>query len=116
MHPKCEVADSDMAGDETTENASIEIPQNATVIRQSRWAWQLPAVPWVLFSIASLFLDFISFGMLPFILTAIVIVPRYLRWKKALFILTEDHVVIFPAGLLRRQSWIPRRAHHDARR
>ena len=94
-----------MAGEETTTDASIEIPDDATVIRQSNWAWQLPAAPGVLFSFASFFLDFISFGALPFILTAVVVVPRYLRWRKALYILTEDHVVVFRGGLTGRQRY-----------
>jgi hypothetical protein len=50
-------------------------------------------------------LDFISFGALPFILTAVVVVPRYLRWRKALYILTEDHVVVFRGGLTGRQRF-----------
>ena len=93
-----------MTGDETTENASMDIPEDATVIRQSSWAWQLPAAPWVLFSLASTFIEFFSFPVM-LILTAIVVVPRYLRWKKALYILTEDHVIVFRGGLRGRQRF-----------
>jgi hypothetical protein len=59
----------------------------------------------VLFSIASVFVDFISFGVLPFILTAIVVVPRFLRWQKARYILTEDYVVVLRGGLTGRQRF-----------
>lgn len=94
-----------MAGDDTTESASIEIPQGSTVVKQSSWAWQLPAAPWVVFSVSSIFVDFLSFGILPLFLMAIVVVPRYLRWRKALYILTEDHVVVLRGGMTGRQRF-----------
>ena len=94
-----------MAGEQTTDDASIEIPQGSTVIRQSSWAWQLPASPWVLFMAASFFLDAITIGPFVLFLMAIVVVPRYLRWRKALYILTEDHVVVLRGGLTGRQRF-----------
>ena len=105
IHTNGQVADNDMAGDEKTDDALIEIPPDSTVVRQSSWAWQLPTAPWAIFAVASIFVDAISFGVLPFFLLAIVAVPRYLRWKKAAYILTEDHVVVFRGGLAGRRRY-----------
>ncbi len=94
-----------MAGNETPETPPLEIPEDATVIRQSNWAWQLPAAPWVIFVLASFFIDAITFGVLPIFLACIVVVPRFVRWWKSLYILTEDHVIVFQGGLLGRRRY-----------
>ena len=43
--------------------------------------------------------DFISFGILPVIFVAIVVVPRYLRWKRTAYILTDEHIIVLIGGL-----------------
>ncbi len=75
-------------------DGSIEIPDNAIVVRPSHWSWLWWAVPWIVFAFAGLSLDAISFGVLPMVLALIVIVPRYLGWRTTSYTLTEEYVVI----------------------
>ena len=75
-------------------DGSIEIPDDAIVVRPSNWAWLWWAVPWVVFALAGISLDAISFGLLPMALALIVIVPRYLGWRSTSYTLTEEYVII----------------------
>lgn len=94
-----------MAGNEILETPPLEIPQDATVARQSSWAWQLPAAPWLLFLLAATFFDVITIGILPVFLACVVVVPKYISWRKALYILTDDHLVVFHGGILGRRRY-----------
>jgi uncharacterized membrane protein YdbT with pleckstrin-like domain len=75
-------------------DGSIEIPEDAIVVRPSHWSWLWWAVPWVVFALAGISLDAISFGILPMALAMIVIVPRYLGWRTTSYTLTEEYVII----------------------
>ena len=75
-------------------DGSIEIPDDAIVIRPSHWSWLWWAVPWIIFAFAGVSLDAISFGILPMVLALIVIVPRYLGWRTTSYTLTEEYVII----------------------
>ena len=63
-------------------------------IRQSRWAWRLYVIPWIFFWLISLFVDRITFGVLPMILAVATILPAYLRYSKTEYILTHTHLVV----------------------
>ena len=71
-----------------------EIPEDATVVRQSYWVWMIWVVPVAVFAIASALIDAISFGVLPAIVAASIVVMRFLSWRNTSFILTNDHIVI----------------------
>ena len=94
-----------MASQETNESLPVEVPEDATVIKPSGWAWILPALPWIILLAASMAFDFISFGALPAIFMAIVVVPRYLRWKGTAYILTDKHIIIQIGGLRGSQQF-----------
>jgi len=70
------------------------IPQDAVIVRQSNWAWMWSTVPWVALFGVAMFFDFFSFGIVPVVFAAIVIVPRYLSFRRTAYILTETHVII----------------------
>ncbi len=70
-----------------------DIPLSATVVKQSSWAWQLSAVPWLLLVAAGFFFDFISFNLLPIVFAVILVLPRYISWRKSAYILGEEFLV-----------------------
>ena len=72
----------------------INIPEDAVIIKQSIWAWLLISMPWILFFLISLAVDFLSFGILPMILAAAMIVPRYISSKKTSYILIENYIIV----------------------
>ncbi|MFL2763630.1 MAG: hypothetical protein ACJ0A6_01285 [Dehalococcoidia bacterium] len=76
----------------------IDIPDDAVIIKQSIWAWLLMAVPWVLFFLISLIVDFLTFGILPIILAAAMIVPRYISSNKTSYILVENYIIVDQGG------------------
>lgn len=78
---------------------SVDIPDDAFVIRQSNWAWIWAALPWLVIFGTSIVIDFITFGILPMAFAAIIIVPRYLSFRRTAYILTEKHVIIQQGSL-----------------
>ena len=71
-----------------------DIPDDAIVVRQSNWAWRWGAAPWLALLGAAVAFDFITFGVLPSVLAAIFIVPRYMSYRNTAFILTERYLII----------------------
>lgn len=72
----------------------IEIPDDAVIIKQSIWSWLLMSVPWILFFLISLIVDFLTFGILPIILAAAMIVPRYISSNKTSYILVDNYIIV----------------------
>ena len=72
----------------------VEIPDDAIVVRQSNWAWRWAAVPWLVLLGATVAFDFITFGVLPEVVAAIFIVPRYMSYRNTADILTERYLII----------------------
>jgi|TARA_B100001750_G_scaffold248486_2_gene280156 hypothetical protein len=64
------------------------------LIKQSSWAWMLAAIPWILFIIISLFIDFLTFGTLQLAIALVFIVPRWISYRRTAFILTSEHITI----------------------
>lgn len=79
---------------------AVGLPEDAVVVRQSHWAWLWAAVPWVIFFGLSVNFDFITFGLFPMVLAAIVIVPRYLGFRNTSYILTESHLIIMQGTIM----------------
>ena len=94
-----------MDSNDTDASQPIEIPNDATVVIQSNWAWIWLVIPWVVFVIVSLYFDAVSFGGFPAILAAIVIVPGYLRWRHTEYILTDDYFVYIKGTMSGRQRF-----------
>jgi len=92
-----------MHTEEEQGNSLIEIPQGATVVQQSSWAWLWSVVPWAGFATVSVFIDQITFIGLPLIFAAILIVPKYVRWRKTAFILTNQYLIIIQGSFGKAQ-------------
>ena len=83
-----------MDANETPGNEAAEIPDDAIFVRQSSWAWLWYVVPWAIFAVGSLYVDQITFIGFPLVLAVIFILPRYLRWRRTMYILTDDYIMI----------------------
>jgi hypothetical protein len=62
-------------------------------IKPSHWYWIWPSVPWLALVIMSTILD-LAIGSLPIILAAMFVLPRYLGWKKASYVLYPNYLLI----------------------
>ena len=87
-----------MASEGPQRQEPIQIPADAISIKQSGWVWMLPALPWIALLAVSFFIDFISFGIIPLVLAAVIVGPRFIAWRRTLFILTEEHLVVQRGG------------------
>ena len=67
--------------------------EDPVTIKPSQWYWIWPSVPWLALVIMSTILD-LAIGSLPIILAAVFVLPRYLSWKKASYVLYPHHLVI----------------------
>ena len=89
---------SDQAGDE---------PEDGTVIRQVPWAWFYSSMPWIFV----LFVLDQVLGLLggdPFItllITAIIVVPRYLTWRRTRYTLTKETLIYQRGGITGSRSY-----------
>ena len=89
----------------TSENQSpdreIEIPEDGIVIRQVQYAWLWSSMPWLVV-VAVLFLtDLIVAGdpILGTVAAAIILVPRYIGWRRTAYVLTKDSLIYQHGGL-----------------
>lgn len=86
-------------------NSSKETPATGTLIRQSQWAWIWPCVPWIVLFGLSILFDFLTFGTLPIILAAIVIVPRYMGFLRTAYMLTEFQLVVQQGSIAGKKTF-----------
>ena len=86
-------------------NHSEELSTNGVVVRQSQWAWIWPCVPWIVLFGLSIVFDFLTFGMLPIILAAIVIVPRYMGFLRTAYILTATQLVVQQGSIAGKRTF-----------
>jgi membrane protein YdbS with pleckstrin-like domain len=86
--------------DEESPVPPAEIGDDDIIVTQTNWAWIWATVPWfILFGVSFLF-DALTFGILPVVLAAAVIVPRYVSFRKTCYILTKTHVVLVQGSLI----------------
>ena len=86
--------------DEANNFNSVEIGDDAIVVTQTNWAWIWATVPWIILFGVSIIFDALTFGILPMVLAAAVIVPRYVSFKRTQYILTKTHVVLIQGSLI----------------
>ena len=82
------------------EPSPATIPEDAIIVLQSRWAYRLHTVPWLVLFGGSFTFDFLTFGILPAVLAICFIGYRYLVFRRTAYILTEKHLVIFQGSLM----------------
>ena len=58
---------------------------------------------WVILYSLSLLTDLLTFGFLPLFLVAVVVVPRYMGWRKTAYILTDEYIVLIKGAFGRGQ-------------
>ena len=90
----------DMDAERQEDTSPVAIPDDAIVIRQSNWAYLLPAVPWLVLFGVSLAFDFFTFGILPAIFATYFIGSRYLSIRRTAYILTDGYVIIQQGSLM----------------
>ena len=82
------------------EPSPATIPEDAIIVLQSRWAYMLHTVPWLVLLGGSFTFDFLTFGILPAVIAICAIGYRYLAFRRTAYILTEKHLVIFKGSLM----------------
>ena len=80
-----------------------ELPENAIVITQVNWAWLWASTPWliVLAILSTIGIDPL-FGSL---IALIIIVPRFLAWKRTAYIVTDDGLIYQRGGFTGTRSF-----------
>jgi hypothetical protein len=76
------------------------IPEDAIIVLQSRWAYMSHTIPLLVFFGVSLFVDFLTLGILPLGIGLYFIGSRYLSFRRTAYILTDEHLVIFQGSLM----------------
>ena len=76
----------------------IAIPDDAVVVRQSKWAYMLLTIPLSVLFGASLVFNF-TLGILPTVLAIYFIGSRYLSYRRTAYILTDSNVIILQGSL-----------------
>ena len=89
-------ADSDKKPESPEE---ITVPAGALEFRQSHFAWIMPSAFWVILLFVLSQFDFLTMGILPFILAPVIAAPRYLRWKNTVYSLSTDSLFLTTAGI-----------------
>ena len=82
------------------ETGPVEIPDDAIFVRQSNWAYLLPALPWMVLFGLSIFFDFLTFGIVPVVLASFFIGTRYQGIRRTAYILTDSHIIILQGSFL----------------
>jgi len=82
------------------EPSPATIPEDAIIVLQSRWAYMLHTVPWLVLLGGSFTFDFLTFGILPAVIAICAIGYRYLVFRRTAYILTDKHLVIFQGSLI----------------
>ena len=93
--------------EETSKQISIEVegvPVDAQPYMQSQFAWLLPSFIWIAGLGIIVFFDFITFGLVPFLLVLGIAGPRYLKWKQSVYYLSEDALYVTMVGIPKLQK------------
>ena len=96
----------DPSGEIESTNEPLDLPEDAVVITQVSWAWLWSATPWlIVVGILS------TLSLEPFfasIIVLIIIVPRFLTWRRTAYIVTDDTIIYQRGGFTgSRQYSIP---------
>ena len=82
------------------EPSPATIPEDAIIVLQSRWAYMVHTVPWLVLFGGSFTFDFLTFGIFPVVVAICVIGSRYLSFRRTAYILTDKRLVIFQGSLI----------------
>ena len=112
-HPEGERAS--MGSEKKPADEPREIPEDATIIRQVPWAWFYSSVPWIGALVVLLYVGFIE-EFSSILVLAVILVPRFISWRRTAYILTEDTLIYQRGGVFGAQSFdIPIASLKDVR-
>ena len=80
------------------------ISDDGLVIRQVQWAWVLSSIPWVILAAFLLYLGFLE-EILTTLFLVVIVLPRYLRWRRTEYVLTRDTLFYQQGGLAGVQKY-----------
>ena len=85
----------EQAPESTRPDQDYEIPEDATVIRQVQYAWLWSSMPWVIILGVVYYTEFLiePVPWLGALITVIILVPRYLAWRRTAYFLTDDALI-----------------------
>ena len=91
---------SDPAGTDPRDRIS----EDGLVIRQVQWAWVWSSVPWLIVAAVLLYLGFLE-EILTTLFLIVIVLPRYLRWRRTEYVLTKDTLFYQQGGLTGVQTY-----------
>ena len=95
-----------MANQDPPPEGALEIPEDATVIKQVQYAWLWSSMPWLVILGVIYYLDLLSGD--PFIgaiASVIILVPRYIAWRRTSYILTKNGLIYERGGITGSQKY-----------
>ncbi len=86
-----------MGCENTRPDESSDTPEGGIVIRQVQYAWLWSSMPLLLILAALLYLGILADPFMPAVLCIIILVPKYVMWRRTAYTLTED-LLIYQRG------------------
>ncbi len=80
------------------------IPEDGLVIKQVQWAWVWSSAPWVVLGGVLLYIGILE-EILTVLFLVVIVVPRYLRWRRTEYVLTRDTLFYQQGGLAGAQKY-----------
>ena len=84
-----------MSEDIESPDQNYDIPEDAVVVKQVKYAWLWSALPWLIILGVVYYTDFLiePVPWLGALITVIILLPRYLSWRRTVYYLTEDSLI-----------------------
>ena len=87
------------------EDTSVEIPEDAQIVTQIQWGWLWSSMPWLMILMALYIVGFVPDELSTIILSLIILVPRYLIWRRTALAITEDTLIYQRGGIIGSQRY-----------
>ena len=96
-----------MANQDPTAQGPIDIPDDATVIKQVQYAWLWSSAPWLVILSVIYYTEFLidPVPIIGALVTMFILVPRYMAWRNTAYILTKDGLIYVRGGLTGSQKY-----------
>jgi hypothetical protein len=84
-----------MDSESTTPDPAEDIPEDAIVVRQVRYAWLWSSMPWLIILAVVYYTDILIEGapIVGALISVVIMVPRYLSWRRTAYILTTENFI-----------------------
>ena len=80
------------------------LPEDALVVRQVPWAWVYSSMPWIIVLFVLLLIPLLDEFTALFV-ALVIMVPRYLGWRRTMYALTDDTLVYQRGGFTGSQTF-----------